>query len=70
MSEYKAELRSWVYNKKSNTVIGNVFGHPNFDDGSLIQTSRLLPMSMQISSPKQGTIVSTLNSKYLLGEKK
>ncbi len=70
--EYTARLENWAYNSKQNVLIGECFGDigGRFPDGSKIQTSRLKPMSMQISTPKKGSIMATLNSAYLLGEKK
>lgn len=65
-------IRNWVFNRKMNVIVGNIYNDANgrFDDGSLIQTSKLLKMSMQVESVKDGAIVSTLNSTYKLeGEK-
>lgn len=69
--EYTARLENWAYNKKMNIIVGDCFGdiHDRFADGSSIQTSRLKPMSMQVSAPKEGVIMATLNSSYLLGKK-
>jgi len=65
-------LNNWAYSKKQNVIAGYIFNDINkrFPDGTLIQTSKLKPMSMQVSSPAEGVIISTTNSKYLLGPKK
>ena len=44
--------------------------HGRWADGQSISTSRLLPMSMQVHTLKEGAIVATQNSQYLLGKKK
>lgn len=69
---YTARLEQWVYDKKQNILIGECYGDVSgrFPDGALIRTSRLKPMSVQGSTPKEGAIMATLNSTYLLGSKK
>lgn len=68
---YTARLENWAYNRKQNIIIGDVYDDKNgrFVDGSKIATSRLKPMSMQVSLPEEGAIMTTLNSTYLLGRK-
>lgn len=65
-------LENWAYNSKSNTIVGEIYNDANgrFRDGSQIQTSRLKPMSVQVSTPKEGVVMETLNSSYLLGKRK
>ena len=72
MSNFTATIENWSWNKKSNTIVGYIYGDSNgrFEDGTFIQTSTLKPMSMQVSSPKEGAILQTLNSSYKLGKKK
>ena len=75
MSEHKGVtgiIKNWVFNKKINLIVGNIHNDANgrFEDGTIIQTSKLLPMSMQVNSVKDGAIVSTLNSTYKLDGKK
>lgn len=72
MSNITGRLENWAYNAKSNTLVGEIYDDVNgrFPDGSQIQTSRLKPMSMQVTSPKEGAVMATLNSSYLLGKRK
>ena len=67
-----ATIENWAYNKKSNTIVGEIYNDANgrFEDGTPIQTSTLNPMSIQESSPVDGAVMHTLNSSYLLGKKK
>ena len=72
MKEVTGRIENWSYNKKQNVIVGDLYDdiHGRWKDGQFIQTSSLLPMSMQVSSPREGVKVSTLNSTYLLGKKK
>lgn len=65
----KTTLEQWFYNKKHNTIVGLIYNdvRGRWPDGTLIETSKLRPMSMQVSSPKEGVEIFTLNSTYLLG---
>lgn len=64
------KLENWVYNKKQNVIVGNLYGdiHNRWEDGTPIVTSRL--RAKQESTPKEGAILQTANSTYLLGTKK
>lgn len=70
--EYTARLENWAYDKKQNVIVGEIYDDINnrFEDGSKIMTSTLKSMSLQVSTPKEGAIMVTLNSAYLLGSKK
>lgn len=72
MSKVTARIENWAFNKKQNVIIGDIYDdiYCRWRDGTLITTSLLKPMSMQVSSPKEGAIMETLNSSYLLGKKK
>lgn len=72
MSNVTGRLENWAYNKGQNVLIGDLYDdiHGRWADGQSISTSRLLPMSMQVHTLKEGAIVSTQNSHYLLGKKK
>lgn len=65
-------IENWAYNRKQNIIIGEIYDDKEgrFEDGVVISTSRLKPMSMQVSKPKEGVVISTMNSTYLLGAKK
>lgn len=69
MTDYTAKLEDW-YVDISGSICGNIYGDSKdrFKDGSPIKTSYTLPMSMQVSSPKEGIIIFTRNSSYLLGK--
>lgn len=69
---YTARLENWSHNKEQNVIAGDIYNDANgrWKDGTRIVTSQLLPMSMQISTPKEGRIIGTRNSTYLLGSKK
>ncbi|AUR86121.1 hypothetical protein NVP1082O_32 [Vibrio phage 1.082.O._10N.261.49.E4] len=69
---YTAIISDWVYDRKQNIIIGTIFYdvHGRFDEGAKIKTSRLLPMSMQASTPKPGAIINTTNNTYLLGKRR
>lgn len=63
-----ARLENWrVY---GNVIYGEIYDDElgRFEDGSPVSTSHLLPMSMQVSSPKEGVEVFTRNTTYLLGK--
>lgn len=70
--EYIGRIENWVHDKKQNVIIGDLYGDKRgrWIDGANITTGKLAPMSMQISTPKEGTIVMTRNNSYLLGVKK
>lgn len=55
-------LEYWqeVPNSKGSTVVGKVYGHESFPDGTVIQTSLVKDIG--------GTYVITRNSKYSLGK--
>jgi hypothetical protein len=63
---YDAELRAWVLYRYQGfvVVVGNVYADKKgrFPDGRMIQTSPLL----SVGTPRDGNIVATLNSRYLL----
>ena len=63
-------IENWikVIDKKDSVIIGKVYGDNRWPDGTMIRTSALLPMSMQVHTPKEGYTISTLNSTYLLGK--
>ena len=64
----KARLEEWVF--VHNTLIGKIYDDSRgFEDGLVCVTSPLLPMAQQVSSPKEGVVVFTQNSEYLLGKK-
>ena len=58
MSEYTIE--NWII--INNRVWGNVFNHPDYDDGTLIQTSAI--------QTNIENVVVTKNSIYILGVRK
>jgi hypothetical protein len=69
MPKLKARLENWVV-LNNNTLLGDIYndsrGNP---DGTRCMTSQLLPMSMQVSTPKEGVKIFTQNTIYLLGKK-
>lgn len=69
---YTARLENWAHDKKQNIIVGDIYFdiHGRWPDGTFIRTSRLKPMSMQIASPKEGVVIATENSQYMLGKKK
>ena len=72
MRNITGRIENWVYDEYRVIIIGDLYDDINtrWDEGQLIRTSRLLPMSLQSSSPKEGAVVNTLNSTYLLGKEK
>jgi len=66
MPHYDAELRAWVLYRYQGfvVVVGNVYADKKgrFPDGRMIQTSPLL----SVGTPRNGNVVATLNSRYLL----
>lgn len=66
MVYHDAELRDWAVQRFEGfaTLVGRVFGDKKkrWPDGRLVQTSPLLAPR----SAKQGNVVATLNSHYLL----
>ena len=72
MRNITGRIENWVYDEYRVIIIGDLYDDINtrWDEGQLIRTSRLLPMSLQSSSPKEGGVVNTLNSTYLLGKRK
>jgi len=65
-----SRIENWkrIVDKKDVVIIGSVYGDDRWPDGTMIRTSTLLPMSMQVHTPKEGYTISTLNSTYLLGK--
>ena len=73
MRNITGRIENWVYDEYRGIIIGDLYDDINnrWEDGQKISTSRLLPMSLQAhSSPKEGGVVNTLNSTYLLGKEK
>lgn len=70
--EVTGRLENWVYSKKQNVLIGDLYDDVNgrWEDGTPVKTSTLQPMSLQVSTPKEGSVVNTLNSVYLLGKQR
>ena len=66
MQHYDAELRAWALYRYRGfvVVVGNVYADKKgrFPDGRMIQTSPLLT----IGAARNGSVVATLNSRYLL----
>lgn len=57
-------LNNWrlITNENKHTqVVGNVYGNPNFEDGHLITTSRLIVLDLV------NKFIETYNSRYELG---
>ena len=69
MERNTTRLENWI--QVGLTLVGRVYedAYGRFEDGICITTSPLLPMSMQVSSPKEGVEVFTQNTVYLLGKK-
>ena len=67
-----ARLENWTVDNKSGCLIGDIYDDElkRWTDGQKIKTSKLAPMSVQPSSAKEGAVMHTLNSSYLLGKKK
>jgi len=65
-----SRIENWkrIADKKDIIIIGNVYGDHRWPDDTMIRTSALLPMSMQVHTPKEGYTINTLNSTYLLGK--
>lgn len=72
MSDVTGRIENWTLYEQERVVIGNLYDdiHGRWGEGQVITTSRLLPMSMQANTIKEGAVVSTQNSHYLLGKKK
>ena len=51
----------------ANKLYGNVQNHPNFDDGTLVQTSTVITEPGE-EPAKEGDTLETRNSFYLLGK--
>ena len=68
---YTARLENWLMDNKSGCLIGNIYDDETkrWEDGQKIKTSKILPMSAQTETPKEGALISTMNSVYLLGKK-
>ena len=67
-----ARLENWLMDNKSGCLIGDIYDDElkRWPDGQKIKTSKLAPMSVQASPAKEGDVMYTLNSSYLLGKKK
>lgn len=72
MSNVTGRIENWTLYEQERVIIGNLYDdiHDRWGEGQVITTSRLLPMSMQANAIKEGSVVSTQNSHYLLGKKK
>lgn len=64
-------LENWKLTNKGRQIVGRIYSdrEGRFQDDTLIITSTLLPMSQQVCSPMEGSVVSTQNSNYLLGKR-
>lgn len=72
MTEITGRLENWVYDSLWNVVWGNCYDdiHKRFRDGEWIHTSDI-PTTRNGrtgSTLKEGDIIKTLNSTYLLGK--
>lgn len=67
-----ARLENWLIDNKSGCLIGDIYEdtQKRWLDGTKIKTSRILPMSVQSQVAKEGAVIFTKNSSYLLGKKK
>ena len=67
MPKVKARLENWKL--ISGTLYGNIYEDEScrFEDGDLISTSTILPMSMQVHTPSEGYEIETHNTTYLSG---
>jgi len=67
-----ARLENWLMDNKSGCLVGDIYDDElkRWSDGQKIKTSRLQPMSVQAYTVKEGAVVLTQNSSYLLGKKK
>ena len=68
---YTARLENWFVDNKSGCLIGDIYDDENnrWTNGQKIKTSKMQPMSLQTETPKEGALISTMNSTYLLGKK-
>ena len=55
-------LTNWTFYHLHNVFTGNVYDHPNFEDGTRITTSRVVH--------KSDYHAQTLNTLYILGRKR
>lgn len=63
-------LDDWKVTKR-NTLIGEIYNDSlGRADGTIIETTQLLPMSMQVCSPREGVSAATQDCIYFLGKKK
>ena len=63
-SKPKVELRDWVYDAYRSAFIGKVYGHPFFEDGHTVRTTKA-----KYFTHKENEI-ETLNTIYVLGSKR
>ena len=67
-----ARLENWTVDYKSGCLIGEIHRdskNRGWTDGTRIKTSKMQPISMQSSTLKEGAVIFTMNSSYLLGKK-
>lgn len=70
MSEYNGVLQDWTVDGYGRSVVwGDIYGDTKgrFPEGTWIHTSRIVE-PQDLTTLKEGMIVETLNSKYLLGQ--
>lgn len=63
MSKPEVRIENWKI--FDNQLIGDVFGHPRFEDGTAVRTSSILEVPML---PEEGDTVETRNTFYRLGK--
>ena len=67
-----ARLENWCVDNKSGCLTGEIYRdteNSGWADGTRIKTSKMQPMSMQQSTPREGVVILTMNNSYLLGKK-
>lgn len=58
MAKQQARLENW--SRFGEQLVGEVYGHPRFEDGEVVRTSRVLKMDDKVAE--------TMNTDYTLGE--
>ena len=69
VEEITGRLEYWIYDERNNIFWGDLYGdvHNRWRDGQDIHTSTVTTPEAPLS--KEGDVIETLNSKYLLGKK-
>ena len=62
------ELKHWIFNKETGSVVAEVYNDPRFNNGDMISTSKIVDIKDDIITTSSGTLY-VLKESYVSSKK-